>query len=112
MVNFKKVFSSFFPVESKSYDLLRQAIEKLSVNDSSVSLEIDSSPVLGQGYRIGFLGLLHMDIFKERLEQEFKQQAIVTMPNVPYKIKLSNQKLIKQNNGLSEIIIFNPLMVI
>jgi translation elongation factor EF-4 len=58
------VFSSFYPLDSTNYDLLRHSIEKLAVNDSSVSLEMDSSPVLGQGYRIGFLGLLHMDIFK------------------------------------------------
>ena len=52
-----------------------------------------------------------MDIFKERLEQEFKQQAIVTMPNVPYKIKLASAKLVKLHGGLSEIIIFNPTLV-
>ena len=52
-----------------------------------------------------------MDIFKERLEQEFKQQAIVTMPNVPYKIKLATAKLVKLHGGLSEIIIFNPTLV-
>ena len=53
------------------------------MNDSSVKIEEDSSPALGQGYRIGFLGLLHMEVFKERLEKEFNQSVVITSPNVP-----------------------------
>ena len=90
--------------------MLRQSIEKLSVNDSSVSILEDSSPALGQGYRIGFLGLLHMEVFKERLEKEFNQSVIITSPNVPYKIKLTNKKLIKMH-GKEELTIINPTHV-
>ena len=89
--------------------MLRQSIEKLSLNDSSVSLAEDSSPVLGQGYRIGFLGLLHMEVFKERLENEFQQTVIITAPNVPYKIKYNNAKLIKTFG--EEQTILNPTLV-
>jgi translation elongation factor EF-4 len=90
---------------------LRRSIEKLSVNDSSVSISEDSSPALGQGYRLGFLGLLHMEVFKDRLENEFDQSVIITSPNVPYKLKFSQPKLIK-HHGTSEIVIVNPTQVI
>ena len=109
---------------------MRQSIEKLCLNDSSVKIEEDSSPALGQGYRIGFLGLLHMEVFKERLEngiifvipyiliykiykkylcilKEFNQSVIITSPNVPYKLSLSNPRLIKQH-GKNELTIINP----
>jgi translation elongation factor EF-4 len=82
----------------------------LSINDSSVSISFDTSPALGQGYRLGFLGLLHMEVFKERLEKEFDQSVIITSPNVPYKVKLNNQKLIKLH-GKDELIIVNPTLV-
>ena len=90
-----QVFSGFFPEDTDDYALLRKAIEKLSLNDSSVSVTPDASAALGQGFRIGFLGLLHMEVFKERLENEFNQSVIVTAPNVPYRIKLNNKRLIK-----------------
>jgi translation elongation factor EF-4 len=105
-----KVFSGFFPEESSDFNLLRKSIEKLCINDSSVSLSDDSSPALGQGYRIGFLGLLHMEIFKERLENEFKQSVIITAPNVPYKIKFTHPKQIKFH-GTDEITVVNPTLV-
>jgi translation elongation factor EF-4 len=92
------------------FSSFRQSIEKLCLNDSSVSLSNDSSPVLGQGYRIGFLGLLHMEVFKERLEKEFNQLVIITAPNVSYKMKLNNKKQIKIH-GSSEILIINPCLV-
>ena len=109
ITNFK-VFSGFFPEESSDFSLLRKSIEKLCINDSSVSLADDSSPALGQGYRIGFLGLLHMEIFKERLENEFKQSVIITAPNVPYKIKFTHPKQIKFH-GTDEITVVNPTLV-
>lgn len=104
------VFSGFFPEDTQNFSLLRKSIEKLCINDSSVSITEDSSPALGQGYRIGFLGLLHMEVFKERLEKEFNQSVIITSPNVPYKVKFSNQKLVKFH-GTDEITIVNPTLV-
>ena len=71
---------------------------------------MDTSPALGQGYRLGFLGLLHMEVFKERLEKEFDQSVIITSPNVPYRVKLNNQKLIKLH-GADELVIVNPTLV-
>jgi translation elongation factor EF-4 len=93
-----------------SFNSMRSAIEKLSINDSSVSVTNDRSPALGHGYRIGFLGLLHMEVFTERLESEFKQDVIVTAPNLPFKVKLNNEKLIKQFKT-DEITVLNPCEV-
>ena len=101
------VFSGFFPEQSDAYNLLRKAIEKLCLNDSSVSMIQDSSPALGQGYRLGFLGLLHMEVFKERLEKEFDQEVIVTAPSVPFKLILNNKRQIKFH-GTNELTILNP----
>ena len=72
-----------------------------------MSVTPDASAALGQGYRIGFLGLLHMEVFKERLEKEFDKSVIVTAPNVPYKIKLNNKRLIKFHAS-DEITVLNP----
>jgi translation elongation factor EF-4 len=92
------------------YLSLRSAIDKLCLNDSSVSIQTDSSPALGQGFRLGFLGLLHMEVFGERLESEFAQQVIVTTPNLPYKVKIHGEKNIK-HHGTDEIIVYNPCHV-
>lgn len=80
------VFATIFPVENTDFDLLRDAIEKLTLNDASVTVEKKSSPTLGLGFRCGFLGLLHMDVFKQRLEQEHGLQVIITAPSVMYRI--------------------------
>ena len=104
------MFSGFFPEDPEHFVQLRRSIEKLSVNDSSVSISEDSSPALGQGYRLGFLGLLHMEVFKDRLEKEFDQSVIITAPNVPYKVRFSHPKMIK-HHGTNEIIIVNPTQV-
>jgi GTP-binding protein LepA len=104
------VFSGFFPEDPEHFVQLRKAIEKLSVNDSSVNITDDSSPALGQGYRLGFLGLLHMEVFKDRLEKEFSQSVIITSPNVPYKIKFTQPRLIKLH-GKDELTIVNPTQV-
>ena len=82
------VFAGVYPVDTVDYDLLRDAIEKLTLNDPSVSVEKESSAALGFGFRCGFLGLLHMDVFKQRLEQEYNMSIITTSPSVLYKIKL------------------------
>ena len=85
------VFAGIFPVDSSEFELLRDAIEKLTLNDASVKVEKKSSPALGLGFRCGFLGLLHMDVFKQRLEQEYQVTVIATAPSVLYKVKLTHK---------------------
>ncbi len=109
-LNVEQVFSGFFPLNSDMYLSLKSAIEKLCLNDSSVSIQSDASPALGQGFRLGFLGLLHMEVFGERLETEFGQQVIVTSPNLPYKVKVCGEKAIK-HYGTDQTIIYNPCHV-
>lgn len=86
---------------------LRSAIEKLILNDSAVTVSTDSSPALGQGWRLGFLGLLHMEVFNQRLEQEYDAQAIITAPSVTFKAQIFGEKNVKHYGG-SEITITNP----
>lgn len=86
------VFAGIYPVDNTEFELLRDAIEKLVLNDASVSVEKKSSPALGLGFRCGFLGLLHMDVFKQRLEQEYGLTIIITAPSVLYKVKLKHDK--------------------
>ncbi len=85
------VFAGIYPVDTDDFEALREAIEKLTLNDASVSVEKKSSSALGLGFRCGFLGLLHMDVFKQRLEQEYKLSVIATAPSVLYKIKLKGK---------------------
>ncbi|KAG5845313.1 hypothetical protein ANANG_G00137490 [Anguilla anguilla] len=101
------VFAGMFPMDQSDYSTLRSAVEKLTLNDSSVTVQRDSSPALGAGWRLGFLGLLHMEVFNQRLEQEYNASVIVTAPTVPYKAVLSSAKLIKEH-GEKEITIINP----
>lgn len=82
------VFAGIFPVDNEDFEPLRDAIDKLTLNDASVSVQKTSSPALGIGFRCGFLGLLHMDVYKQRLEQEYNLTVIATAPSVLYKIKL------------------------
>jgi elongation factor 4 len=84
------VFAGIFPVDNVDFDLLRDAIEKLTLNDASVSVEKKTSPVLGLGFRCGFLGLLHMDVFRQRLEQEYGLSVITTAPSVLYKVVMQH----------------------
>lgn len=84
------VFAGIYPIDTSDYEDLRDAIEKLILNDPSVNIEKESSAALGLGFRCGFLGLLHMDVFKQRLEQEYNLLIIATAPTVLYKIKLTN----------------------
>ncbi|MEO5949002.1 MAG: translation elongation factor 4 [Candidatus Saccharimonas sp.] len=84
------VYAGFFPVSNEDYNDLREAIEKLSLSDSALQYELENSPVLGYGVRVGFLGLLHMDIVHERLEREYNLDLVVTNPSTDYQVSLTN----------------------
>lgn len=84
------VYAGFFPVSNDEYQNLKDAIEKLSMSDSALQFEPENSPVLGFGVRIGFLGLLHMDIIRERLEREYNLDLVVTNPSTDYQVKMIN----------------------
>ena len=84
------VYAGFFPVSNEDYNDLKEAVEKLSLSDSALQFEPENSPVLGFGVRIGFLGLLHMDIVRERLEREYNLDLIVTNPSTDYQVTLAN----------------------
>ncbi|MBI2345031.1 elongation factor 4 [Candidatus Dependentiae bacterium] len=86
------VFAGIFPVDTSEFELLADAIEKLTLNDASVHVEKKTSAALGLGFRCGFLGLLHMDVFKQRLEQEYDLDIIATAPSVMYYIDLKHNK--------------------
>ncbi|XP_008109861.1 translation factor GUF1, mitochondrial [Anolis carolinensis] len=101
------VFAGMYPVDQSEYNNLKSAVEKLTLNDSSVTVHRDSSLALGAGWRLGFLGLLHMEVFNQRLEQEYNASVILTSPTVPYKAVLSSAKLIKEHKT-KQITIINP----
>src|SRR6202000_1547489 len=84
------VYPGFFPASSKDYQLLKDAVEKLSLSDSALQFAPENSPVLGFGVRVGFLGLLHMDIVRERLEREYDLALILTNPSTDYQVELNN----------------------
>lgn len=84
------VYAGFFPVSNDDYQALKDAVEKLSLSDSALQFEPENSPVLGFGVRIGFLGLLHMDIIRERLEREYNLDLVVTNPSTDYQVSLSS----------------------
>ena len=92
------VFSGIYPVDSEQYEELKEALRKLSLNDSSLSYEMETSAALGFGFRCGFLGLLHMEIAQERLEREFNLQLITTAPSVVYQVHLKKGAVISVDN--------------
>jgi GTP-binding protein LepA len=94
------VFCSIYTISAEDYDVLRNAIQKLKLNDSSFTFEPEDSAALGFGFRCGFLGLLHMEVIQERLQREFGVQLIATSPSVVYKIlKKNGEELLLDNPG-------------
>ena len=92
------VFCGFYPIDSKKYPMLREALEKLKINDASLVFETESSTTLGFGFRTGFLGLLHMEIIVERIEREFGVEIIATSPSVIYEIIMTDNTVLHIDN--------------
>ena len=92
------VFCGLYPIESNKYEDLRDALEKLKLNDAALSFEPETSTALGFGFRCGFLGMLHMDVTQERIEREFGIEIIATSPSVVYEVTLTNNEVIMVDN--------------
>ncbi|XP_054264842.1 translation factor GUF1, mitochondrial-like [Macrosteles quadrilineatus] len=101
------VYAGVYPMDQSQHNALRGALEKLALNDPSVTVAIESSPALGQGWRVGFLGLLHLEVFNQRLEQEYGADALMTAPSVPYKVKIKGKKNIARFKT-DELLISDP----
>ncbi len=100
------VFAGVYPIETEDFEDLRASIEKLQLNDASLTFEAESSVALGFGFRCGFLGMLHMEIIQERLDREFDMNVITTVPNVSYKVYTKKDELLEVHNpsGLPDIV--------
>lgn len=100
------VFAGVYPIETEDFEDLRASIEKLQLNDASLTFEPESSVALGFGFRCGFLGMLHMEIIQERLDREFDMSVITTVPNVSYKVYTHKNELLEVHNpaGLPDIV--------
>ena len=92
------VYSGIYPVDGAKYDELREALEKLQINDAALDFEPETSIALWFGFRCGFLGLLHMEIIQERIEREFNLDIITTAPSVIYKVTKTNGETIDLTN--------------
>jgi len=99
------VFAGVYPIDAEDFENLRAALEKLQLNDASLTFQPESSVALGFGFRCGFLGLLHMEIIQERLDREFNMDVITTVPNVSYKVHDKKGKMIEVHNpaGLPDV---------
>ncbi len=100
------VFAGVYPIDTEDFEDLRSSLEKLQLNDASLTFEPESSVALGFGFRCGFLGMLHMEIVQERLDREFDMNVITTVPNVSYKVKTKKGELLEVHNpaGLPDIL--------
>ncbi len=100
------VFAGVYPIDNEEFEELRSSMEKLQLNDASLTFEAESSVALGFGFRCGFLGMLHMEIIQERLEREFDMNVITTVPNVSYKVYTTKGELLEVHNpsGLPDIV--------
>ncbi|MBW4061748.1 elongation factor 4 [Candidatus Saccharibacteria bacterium] len=95
------VFAGFFPTSNEQYPLLKDALDKLTLNDAALQYEPETSAVLGFGYRVGFLGLLHLDIVRERLEREYRLELVVTNPSTDYQVRTVNGEELRVRNAAS-----------
>ena len=113
------VYAGLFPIDADDFDVLKDAVEKLTLNDASVVVDKESSVALGLGFRCGFLGVLHMEVFHQRLEQEFGANVISTAPTVPYTLHLANGKVLTVSNPaefpepseLSQAVFEEPMVI-
>ena len=105
------VFAGVYPIEAEDFEDLRSSLEKLQLNDASLTFEPESSVALGFGFRCGFLGLLHMEIIQERLDREFDMNVITTVPNVSYKVHTKKGDLVEVHNpaGLPDIMAIDTI---
>ena len=105
------VFAGVYPIEAEDFENLRTSLEKLQLNDASLTFQPESSMALGFGFRCGFLGLLHMEIIQERLSREFNMEVITTVPNVSYKVfdKKGNESEVHNPSGLPEITLIDHI---
>ena len=104
------VFAGIYPMDSADQAKLTNAIEKVCLNDCSVSVTKESSPALGLGWRVGCLGLLHLEVFTQRLEDEYDAQVLVTTPSVPYKLTLREKSPYAKKVGNTEVHVYNPTL--
>ncbi|HUI32793.1 MAG: translation elongation factor 4 [Dysgonamonadaceae bacterium] len=105
------VFAGVYPIETEDFENLRSSLEKLQLNDASLTFQPESSVALGFGFRCGFLGLLHMEIIQERLEREFNMDVITTVPNVSYKIYDKKGEMTEVHNpaGLPDVMLIERI---
>jgi len=105
------VFAGVYPIEAEDFENLRSSLEKLQLNDASLTFQPESSMALGFGFRCGFLGLLHMEIIQERLSREFNMDVITTVPNVSYKVydKKGNVSEVHNPSGLPDITLIDHI---
>ncbi|MCD7710039.1 MAG: translation elongation factor 4 [Porphyromonadaceae bacterium] len=105
------VFAGVYPIENEDFEMLRSSLEKLQLNDASLTFQPESSVALGFGFRCGFLGLLHMEIIQERLDREFDMDVITTVPNVSYKVIDKKGNVIEVHNpsGLPDITLIDHI---